>query len=197
MAVMGVNDDMLESRHRIVSNASSTVHAVTPVVKILNESFGIDRGIFTTIHSYTSEQRLADVPEPKNAQRRAAAENIIPQESARPGGRGVVLPELAGKLERLAMNVPVRNGSIVDLVCWYEKKVTPVAINEVVRTAAATDVDEDRRSTPTEPIVSRTSSATPTRARLRLAGNDGQGERSPRPLPGTTPVTATRTGRWS
>jgi glyceraldehyde 3-phosphate dehydrogenase len=139
MVVMGVNDEKLESRHRIVSNASSTVHAVTPILKILNDAFTVKRAIFTTVHSYTSQHRLADVPAEDMRRGRAAAENIIPQESRSPRMVAELLPELAGKVTGYAMNVPVRNGSVVDLVCWYEKKVTPVAINEVVRTAAATD----------------------------------------------------------
>ena len=139
MVVMGVNDDKLDSRQRIVSNASSTVHAVTPTLKILNDAFGVRRAIFTTVHSYTSQHRLADVPAEDMRRGRAAAENIIPQESRSPRMVAELLPELAGKVSGYAMNVPVRNGSVVDLVCWYEKKVTPVAINEVVRTAAATD----------------------------------------------------------
>lgn len=139
MAVMGVNDEKLQSRHRIVSNASSTVHAVTPVLKILNDAFGIRRALFTTVHAYTSQHRLADVPAEDMRRGRAAAENIIPQESRSPRMVAELLPELAGKITGYAMNVPVRNGSVVDLVCWYEKKVTPVAINEVLRTAAATD----------------------------------------------------------
>jgi glyceraldehyde 3-phosphate dehydrogenase len=139
MVVMGVNDDKLETRHRIVSNASSTVHAVTPVLKILNDAFDVRRALFTTVHSYTSQHRLADVPAEDMRRGRAAAENIIPQESRSPKMVTELLPELAGKVTGYAMNVPVRNGSVVDLVCWYDKKVTQVAINEVVRTAAATD----------------------------------------------------------
>ena len=139
MVVMGVNDEKLESRHRVVSNASSTVHAVTPILKILNEAFTVKRAIFTTVHSYTSQHRLADVPAEDMRRGRAAAENIIPQESRSPKMVAELLPELAGRVTGYAMNVPVRNGSVVDLVCWYEAKVTPTAINEVVRTAAATD----------------------------------------------------------
>ncbi len=154
MAVMGVNDEKLESRHRIVSNASSTVHAVTPVVKILNEAFGIRRAIFTTVHSYTSQHRLADVPAEDMRRGRAAAENIIPQESRSPRMVTELLPDLAGRVTGYAMNVPVRNGSVVDLVCWYEKKVTQVAINEVVRTAAATDRWRNIVKYESEPIVS-------------------------------------------
>ena len=154
MAVMGVNDEKLEGRHRIVSNASSTVHAVTPVLKILHEAFGIRRAIFTTVHSYTSQHRLADVPTEDMRRGRAAAENIIPQESRSPKMVAELLPELAGRVSGYAMNVPVRNGSVVDLVCWYEKAVTPVAINEVIRTAAATDRWRSIVKYETEPIVS-------------------------------------------
>jgi len=154
MVVMGVNDDRLESRHRVVSNASSTVHAVTPVLKILHEAFGIRRAIFTTVHSYTSQHRLADVPAEDMRRGRAAAENIIPQESRSPRMVAELLPELAGKVTGYAMNVPVRNGSVVDLVCWHEKKVTPVAINEVVRTAASTDRWRKIVKYEDEPIVS-------------------------------------------
>ncbi|HKA37405.1 MAG TPA: type I glyceraldehyde-3-phosphate dehydrogenase [Thermoanaerobaculia bacterium] len=154
MAVMGVNDDKLDSRQRIVSNASSTVHAVTPVLKILNDAFGVKRAIFTTVHSYTSQHRLADVPAEDMRRGRAAAENIIPQESRSPRMVTELLPELAGKVTGYAMNVPVRNGSVVDLVCWYDRKVTPVAINEVVRTAAATDRWRKVVRYEDEPIVS-------------------------------------------
>jgi glyceraldehyde 3-phosphate dehydrogenase len=135
MVVMGVNDDKLDSRQRIVSNASSTVHAVTPILRILNDAFGVKRAIFTTIHSYTSQHRLADVPAEDMRRGRAAAENIIPQESRSPRMVAELLPELAWKVTGYAMNVPVRNGSVVDLVCWYEKKVTPVG-STGIRTAA-------------------------------------------------------------
>ena len=154
MVVMGVNDETLDSRQRIVSNASSTVHAVTPILKILNDAFGVKRALFTTIHSYTSQHRLADVPAEDMRRGRAAAENIIPQESRSPRMVAELLPELAGKVTGYAMNVPVRNGSVVDLVCWYERKVTPVAINEVVRTAAATDRWRNVVRYEVEPIVS-------------------------------------------
>jgi glyceraldehyde 3-phosphate dehydrogenase len=154
MAVMGVNDDKLDRRHRIVSNASSTVHAVTPLLAILDDAFGIRRAVFTTVHSYTSQHRLADVPAEDMRRGRAAAENIIPQESRSPRMVAELLPALAGKVSGYAMNVPVRNGSVVDLVCWYEKKVTPVAINEVVRTAAATDRWKRIVCYEHEPIVS-------------------------------------------
>jgi glyceraldehyde 3-phosphate dehydrogenase len=152
--VMGVNDGELKPEHRIVSNASSTVHCLTPVAKILHEAFGIERAIFTTVHSYTSAHRLADVPMLDKRRGRAAAENIIPQESRSPAMVEELVPELAGRITGYAMNVPVRNGSVVDLVCWHERKVTPLAINEVIRTAAATARWKSVVRFEHEPIVS-------------------------------------------
>jgi glyceraldehyde 3-phosphate dehydrogenase len=154
MVVRGVNDDQLKAGHRIISNASSTVHSITPTLKILHEAFGVERAIFTTVHSYTSQHRLADVPAQDMRRGRAAAENIIPQESRSPRMVMEVLPELRGKVSGYAMNVPVRNGSVVDLVCWFRKTVTKLAINEVVRTAAASQRWERIVQYETEPIVS-------------------------------------------
>ena len=154
VAVMGVNDDRLSSEQRIVSNASSTVHCIAPILKMLHDAFGIRRALFTTVHSYTSQHRLADVPAEDKRRGRAAAENIIPQASRSPAMLNELLPELAGKITGTAMNVPVRNGSLVDLVCWHPKKVTPVAVNEVVRTAAATKRWSQYVRWEHEPIVS-------------------------------------------
>ena len=135
--VTGVNDGALGPEHRIVSNASCTAHAAAPVIKILHEAFGIRRAFLTTTHAYTNQQRLADVPSEDKRRGRAAAENIIPQETNAAEVLNELMPELEGRLSALAMNVPVPDGSVVDLVCWHEKPVTRVAINEVVRTAAA------------------------------------------------------------
>lgn len=153
-AVIGVNDEKLESRHRIVSNASSTVHCLAPIAKILHEAFGIERALYTTVHSYTNQHRLADVPADDMRQGRAAAENIIPQLSRSPGMVMEVVPELKGRVTGSAVAVPVRNGSAVDLVCWHSRPVTPVAINEVVRTAASTDRWRRVIAYEHEPIVS-------------------------------------------
>jgi glyceraldehyde 3-phosphate dehydrogenase len=135
--VMGVNDDQLRPEHRIVSNGSCTAHAAAPVLKILNDAFGIKRSFLTTVHAYTNQQRLADVPDKDPRRGRAAAENIIPQETNSAEVIMGLLPELKGKLTGLAMNVPVANGSVVDLVCWHDRPVTVEAVNEVVRTAVA------------------------------------------------------------
>jgi len=135
--VMGVNDDRLRPEHRIVSNGSCTAHCAAPVIKVLNEAFGIRKAFLTTVHAYTNQQRLADVPSKDPRRGRAAAENIIPQETKTAEVITDLIPELKGKVQAMAMNVPVPNGSVVDLVCWHDKKVSTEAINEVVRTAAA------------------------------------------------------------
>ncbi|MEM8931710.1 MAG: glyceraldehyde 3-phosphate dehydrogenase NAD-binding domain-containing protein [Acidobacteriota bacterium] len=135
--VIGVNDDFLGTEHRIVSNASCTAHAAAPIVKILHGAFGIKRAFLSTVHAYTNQQRLADVPSEDKRRGRAAAENIIPQATSSAEMVMDLVPELQGRIQGMAMNVPVPNGSLVDLVCWHEKPVDVTAINEVVRTAIA------------------------------------------------------------
>jgi len=137
--VLGVNEAKIDPAQRIVSNASSTVQCLTPALAILESVFGIRRAIFTTIHSYTSAHRLADVPLEDKRRGRAAAENIIPQASRSTTIVLDLLPTLRGKLTGYAMNVPVPNGSVVDLVCWHEKPVTKAAIDEAFRAAALSD----------------------------------------------------------
>jgi glyceraldehyde 3-phosphate dehydrogenase (phosphorylating) len=152
--VRGVNDAALSPEHRMISNASSTVHALAPAARLLHEAFGIRRAIFTTVHSYTSAHRLADVPSEDKRRGRAAAENIIPQESRSPAMLDVLLPELTGRLTGYAMNVPVSNGSVVDLVCWHERPATRDAVNEVFRTAAGSSRWNGILRYEDEPIVS-------------------------------------------
>lgn len=134
--VYGVNHDDLRPEHRLISNSSCTAHCATPIVKLLHEAFGIERAFLTTVHAYTNEQRLADVPAADKRRGRAAAENVIPQATNAAEMIAELVPDLRGRIHGLAMNVPVANGSLVDLVCWHTKKVSPIAINEVVRTAA-------------------------------------------------------------
>ncbi len=140
--VRGVNDDQLKPEHRIVSNSSCTAHCAGPVVRILDRAFGIRRAFLSTVHAYTNEQRLADVPTADPRRGRAAAENIIPQTTDSAELIMKLLPGLRGKLTGKSMNVPVANGSVVDLVCWHDKPVTVTAVNEVVRTAALADYRE-------------------------------------------------------
>ena len=135
--VMGINHDRLEASDRIVSNASCTAHCAAPVVTLLDEAFGIERAFLTTVHAYSNSQRLADVPAEDPRRGRAAAQNIIPQESNVAQVLTGLLPHLDGRLNGQAMSVPVPNGSVVDLVCWHDKPVSVTAINEVVRTAAS------------------------------------------------------------
>jgi glyceraldehyde 3-phosphate dehydrogenase len=152
--VMGVNEDQLKPEHRIVSNGSCTAHCAAPVVKILHEAFGIQRAFLSTVHAYTNQQRLADVPSEDKRRGRAAAENIIPQETNATQVVTELIPDLAGRLSGASMNVPVPNGSVVDLVCWHEKAVTELALNEVIRTAAASDQWRGILSYEDDPIVS-------------------------------------------
>jgi len=134
--VLGVNDDDLKPEHRIVSNASCTTNCLAPLVKILDDSFGLVEGFLTTVHAYTNDQRLADVPHKDRRRSRAAAENIIPTTTGAARAVGKVLPSLDGKLDGMAMRVPVPDGSIVDLVCRLEKTPSREEVNAAVREAA-------------------------------------------------------------
>ena len=152
--VMGVNDEQLTAAHRIVSNGSCTAHCAAPIVKVLHKAFGIRRAFLSTVHAYTNQQRLADVPSEDKRRGRAAAEHIIPQETDAALMVSKLIPEMEGRISGGSMNVPVPNGSVVDLVCWHDKPVTKVAINEVVRTAASTDKWREIIEYEDEPIVS-------------------------------------------
>jgi len=134
--VLGVNDDGLLPEHKIVSNASCTTNCLAPMAKILNDSFGIEMGVINTIHAYTNDQRLADVPHSDWRRSRAAAENVIPTTTGAARAVGKVLPELDGKLDGIAMRVPVPDGSVVDLNVRLEKDVTIHDVNDAVRAAA-------------------------------------------------------------
>jgi glyceraldehyde 3-phosphate dehydrogenase len=134
--VLGVNDDELKAEHRIVSNASCTTNCLAPIAKIIDDSFGLEEGFITTVHAYTNDQRLADVPHKDFRRSRAAGENIIPTTTGAARAVGKVLPRLKGKLDGLAMRVPVPDGSIVDLVCRLGKNATTEDVNGAVREAA-------------------------------------------------------------
>ena len=135
--VMGVNDDTLKPEHKLVSNASCTTNCLAPIAKILDEAFGIDEGFITTVHAYTNDQRLADVPHKDLRRSRAATQNIIPTTTGAARAVGKVLPQLKGKLDGMAIRVPVPDGSIVDLVCHLRKNPSVAEINAAVRDAAA------------------------------------------------------------
>src|SRR6202022_1131155 len=136
MIVMGVNDDTLKPEHRLVSNASCTTNCLAPIAKVLDDTFGIEEGLMTTVHAYTNDQRLADVPHKDLRRSRAAAENIIPTTTGAARAVGKVLPRLAGKLDGMAMRVPVPDGSIVDLSCRLGRTPSAADVNAAVREAA-------------------------------------------------------------
>jgi glyceraldehyde 3-phosphate dehydrogenase len=136
MIVFGVNHAELQAEHRLVSNASCTTNCLAPIAKILDDSFGIEHGVMTTVHAYTNDQRLADVPHRDFRRSRAAAENIIPTSTGAARAVGKVLPHLNGKLDGTAARVPVPDGSVVDLVVQLTQCPTVSEINAVVREAA-------------------------------------------------------------
>jgi len=134
--VVGVNDDTLKSIDCIVSNASCTTNCLAPVAKVLHENFGIKRGLMTTIHAYTNDQAVLDLPHSDLRRARAAAHSIIPTSTGAARAVGQVLPALNGKLDGMAMRVPVINGSVVDLVAELEKPATKDEINAAIKAAA-------------------------------------------------------------
>ena len=136
MVVLGVNDDVLDASDVLVSNASCTTNCLAPIAKVLDDAFGIERGIMTTVHAYTNDQRLADVPHADLRRSRAATENIIPTTTGAAKAVGKVLPSLAGKLDGMAMRVPVPDGSTVDLVVELRKDVSVEEVNAAVKAAA-------------------------------------------------------------
>ena len=135
--VLGVNDNMYDpAKHKIISNASCTTNCLGPVVKVLNDSFGIDKGSMTTIHSYTNDQVVLDFPHKDLRRARAAALNMIPTSTGAAKAIGLVLPELKGRLDGYAMRVPTPNVSVVDLVCLTKKSTTTEAVNAALKAAA-------------------------------------------------------------
>jgi glyceraldehyde 3-phosphate dehydrogenase len=139
MIVIGVNDGSLKSEHKIISNASCTTNCLAPMAMILHDNFGIEFGVINTIHAYTNDQRLADVPHSDLRRSRAAAENIIPTSTGAAKAVGKVLPELEGKLDGIAMRVPVPDGSVVDSVFILSQDVTQDQLNEAVYEASQTE----------------------------------------------------------
>ena len=136
IVVLGVNDEDLKPEHRLVSNASCTTNCLAPLVKIIDSAFGLEEGFLTTVHAYTNDQRLADVPHKDLRRSRAAAENIIPTTTGAARAVGKVMPHLDGKLDGCAIRVPVPDGSIVDLVCRVRKPVTREDVNRAVKEQA-------------------------------------------------------------
>jgi glyceraldehyde 3-phosphate dehydrogenase len=134
--VLGVNDEKLTSDVKCVSNASCTTNCLAPIAKTLNDTFGIEQGMMTTIHAYTNDQKVADMIHSDMRRARAAAANIIPTSTGAAKAIGTVIPALAGKLDGFAVRVPIPVGSIVDLVVNVKKDVTVDTVNAAMKKAA-------------------------------------------------------------
>ncbi len=134
--VLGVNDDTMTGDEQILSNASCTTNCLAPMAKAIDDAFGIESGYISTIHAYTADQRIQDAPHKDLRRARAAAVNIVPTSTGAAKAVGLVLPHLAGKLDGVAMRVPVPDGSLTDLVAVVNKEVTKEGINEAVKAAA-------------------------------------------------------------
>ncbi|MFH1665843.1 MAG: type I glyceraldehyde-3-phosphate dehydrogenase [Candidatus Omnitrophota bacterium] len=153
MIVLGVNDAALKDSDQIVSNASCTTNCLAPMVKVLHESFGVKRGLMNTIHAYTNDQSILDLPHSDLRRARAAAENIIPTTTGAAAAVGKVIPELNGKLNGMSMRVPVKDGSVVDFVAELGKEVTVEDINAAMKKAAEGELKGIMEYTE-DPIVS-------------------------------------------
>ncbi len=151
--VMGVNDDVLTKEMTVVSNASCTTNSIAPTIKVLNDKFGVENGFLTTIHAYTSTQVLQDVPGKDFRRMRAGAANTIPTTTGAAKAVGLVLPELKGKLDGMALRVPVPDGSYTDLTVNLKNKTTVEEINAVVKKAAENELKGILEYTE-EPLVS-------------------------------------------
>jgi glyceraldehyde 3-phosphate dehydrogenase len=153
--VLGVNDDAYDpAAHNIISNASCTTNCVAPLAKVLNDAFTIERGFMTTIHAYTNDQNILDLPHKDLRRARAAAINLIPTSTGAARAIGLVLPTLKGKLDGVAVRAPVPTGSITDLAVQVAREVTVDEVNAAYETAAGTSPLEGYLQYSTEPLVS-------------------------------------------
>lgn len=134
--VLGVNDDKLTREHKCISNASCTTNCLAPMAKVLHETFGIEKGLMTTVHSYTNDQRLLDLPHDNLYRARAAAQNIVPTTTGAASAVGLVIPELKGKLTGIALRVPTPAGSVTDLTALMKRTVTKEEVNAAMQAAA-------------------------------------------------------------
>ena len=139
--VLGVNDDNLTSESKLISNASCTTNCLAPIAKVLNDNFTIQSGLMTTVHAYTNDQALAETTHKDFRRGRNATQNIIPTSTGAAKAVGMVMPELNGKLDGMAMRVPVPNGSVVDLIVELDKSVTVEEINKAVKKASENELN--------------------------------------------------------
>lgn len=151
--VLGVNESILTGSEKIISNASCTTNCLAPMAKVLDDHFGIEKGYISTIHAYTADQNLQDAPHSDLRRARAAAYSIVPTSTGAAKAVGLVLPHLKGKLDGIAMRVPIPDGSLTDLTCIVKKETTAEQINAVMKKAAETSLKGILEYT-TDPIVS-------------------------------------------
>lgn len=151
--VLGVNEDVLTGDERIVSNASCTTNCLAPMAKVLDDAFGIEKGYITTVHAYTADQNLQDAPHSDLRRARAAAYSIVPTSTGAAKAVGLVLPHLKGKLDGVAMRVPIPDGSLTDLTCILKRAVTKEEINAAMKQAAEGELKGIMEYTE-DPIVS-------------------------------------------
>ena len=153
MVVLGVNEDVLTGDEHIISNASCTTNCLAPMAKVLNDAFGMEKGFMTTVHSYTNDQALLDLPHKDLRRARSAAVSIIPTTTGAAKAVGKIIPELDGKLDGFALRVPTPDGSITDLVATLKKEVTVEEVNKAFKTAAGSNLKGILEYTE-DPIVS-------------------------------------------
>ena len=134
--MLGVNDNKLNASQKCISNASCTTNCLAPMAKVLHEKFGIVKGLMTTVHAYTNDQRVQDMPHEDLYRARSAAQNIIPTTTGAAKAVGLVIPELKGKLSGIALRVPVPTGSVVDLTSVMARNVTKEEVNQAIKDAA-------------------------------------------------------------
>jgi glyceraldehyde 3-phosphate dehydrogenase len=153
--VMGVNDtDYQPATHNIISNASCTTNCVVPMAKILDDTFGIERGLMTTVHAYTNDQNLLDLPHKDLRRARAAAINVVPASTGAAKATSLALPQLKGKLDGFAMRVPVPDGSVTDLVCVVGRETSVEEVNQAFEAASKSPALKGRLVYTADPIVS-------------------------------------------
>src|SRR5437016_8830475 len=153
--VMGVNDqDYDPAKHTVISNASCTTNCVVPMAKVLGDAFGIERGMMTTVHAYTNDQNLLDLPHKDLRRGRAAAINIVPASTGAAKATSLALPELKGKMDGMAMRVPVPDGSVTDLVCLLKEEVSAEQVNQAYKAASESERLHGILEYTEDPIVS-------------------------------------------
>ncbi|MEI8134065.1 MAG: type I glyceraldehyde-3-phosphate dehydrogenase [bacterium] len=154
MVVLGVNDNILTAEHKIVSNASCTTNSLAPMVKVLNDAFGIEYGLMTTVHSYTNDQNILDLPHKDLRRARSAAINIIPTSTGAARAIGSIIPELKGKLDGTSLRVPTPDGSITDFTAMVKRDVTKEEVNAAFKAAASSGSLKGYLTYTEDPIVS-------------------------------------------